>query len=735
MKKHVKKNRNKKGSVLLTVVCFTLVCMIIATTALSLAAYATKNSNHNVRSTQAEITAEDYLKEFLKTFNDNYDSLQSMANVGANVNVAISTGAPNIGDCNINVKKKSGGILVTSTVNYAGKTESVSAFFSGSAPSNFDSTNVIETNEGISGNDKALVCEGDALIEDTSGSTNKLVYFHNSQSKITGNYITQCSLIAGYNTNTEITKTVDDKAPIVIANGYLFWGQTKINSGDKVKSKSSTGFYNNTDGYVLTNSKFIALGNRQNGQIGESGKPIDVYCYGAWFGKVTDADITNVYRSGALHDDFQAGPCPKIYGNMYCYKCASALQDGNFYVNCNNENDAYIDGDLIVEGNIYLKSKLVVNGTLYCKGTIFKMNSDGNVDNTSGVVINSDGRLSSTCSDLAVSGGYSNTLPSDERAQMPTIYTSTSNFTNQYKTAATPNQMYQQSDTNPKAKGIKAKYADAYGNSDDINDIKDKVLGSTFIDDRYSTSLKDIIDSCSDMNEVRNYLQNNNYFTLYAKGNYYLKKDVLAACYNQFDNKVKIQIEVENDDIVVILPNGSTNMDIAVKYTGSKNSENVPVNFCYFMLDCGKDARYYAVDNYPYLSSDNNQWDFTETSIYNITQFSGGAVAVRDAVATKNKANNNFILIPDGCEVKMKAQNATCIQAVIYGPQASLNVTGTGGSQRVFLGQAFVKSFETNQNDARVASQLAAEGSILEFISSISSSSAIKLQYFTKKSN
>ena len=67
MKKHVKKNRNKKGSVLLTVMCFTLVCMLIASTALSLASYSAKTSNKNVRSTQAEISAQNYLQEYINT--------------------------------------------------------------------------------------------------------------------------------------------------------------------------------------------------------------------------------------------------------------------------------------------------------------------------------------------------------------------------------------------------------------------------------------------------------------------------------------------------------------------------------------------------------------------------------------------------------------------------------------------------------------------------------------------
>ena len=56
MKRRIKKNQ--KGSVLLTVICFTTVCMLLASTALSLANYSSKVSNNNICSTQAEITAQ-----------------------------------------------------------------------------------------------------------------------------------------------------------------------------------------------------------------------------------------------------------------------------------------------------------------------------------------------------------------------------------------------------------------------------------------------------------------------------------------------------------------------------------------------------------------------------------------------------------------------------------------------------------------------------------------------------
>lgn len=754
MKKRMKKNR--KGSVLLTVICFTTVCMLIASLALSLANYSTKVSNNNIRSTQAEITAQNYLQEFISTFETtdpsggvSYTDLKNIAGTdeahAKEYAVSISGGSSaNVGDCKIYVYNTTSGIVVKSEATYAGETEVASAFFkTKSTP--YSSTNAIEVSNGLNGTDNALIVEGDTLIESTNSTD--LVYFHNAQAQADGHYYTNCNLLAAKNTDAAISDSIDDVAPTVMTEGYLFWQQCKITTSvgkyDINGNKSADINYDpdklsNRDGYLYTNKKFIMLG-VSGGTIGENAKPIDVYCHGAYLGGVPNTapdydDIRSIYSSIE-----GTNPGASIYGNVYCYKGMNTTsQSGDLYVNFNG-GGAKVNGDVIVEGNIYLLGKLTVTGKLYCSGDIYYCNWDGSFSKTasiSGTSLTGDSEISSR---LIVNGGYSNTLPcnvagisSIDRSIMPdldydpskydptdpTAENPTRNSTSIYQNA-TPNNMFNAADQSA-AKNIKSKYFNAY-----IYGGKtwDEV---TYIDEACNTSLKQYCESSGkSLDDVKldiiNGVSSNK---LYINGDYRFDDSEIK---DEFKKKCEFIVKMPStgEDIVIILPNDSSEINISVDFSNSPKdttvSPNVPKNFCYFMQDGGSTG-----DNYAGTAVTINEWRFYKTNIRDKAVTNNAEV-----VSTKDQVNNIFILVPDNCEMYIEADNGKCMQAVVYGPKANVKIKGTGSPQRALVGQLLVKSVNIDNNATSIASRLPSPNSILDFINN-SATASVKLEYFTK---
>ena len=778
MKKHVKKNRNKKGSVLLTVVCFTLVCMIIASTALSLASYSAKNSNNNVRSTQAEISAQNFLQEYINSFPDTgddtrFNALSTLAGSDANhpneISAKLKDSAGNdvtsvSTDAKIKIYKSGSGIVVRSEVNSNGETEVASAYFDGKATNPYISTNVIETRDGMTGYDKALSCSGDTLIE---GKPDDLVSLHNTQSEQWGNIITNSNLLAGNNTQVYIKESVDQKSPKVISKGYIFWGgaiMATTNDSYK-KTLPITSGTPADDGYVLTNSKFVNLGIGDIGSVGKIDSPIDVYCKGAYFGKPPTSELDSmksIFDNARVDTNplTYTNPVAPIYGNFYCQKGSERLQDGNLYV---NTNKAVINGDLVVDGYIYLypSSSLKVTGTVYCKtdGGIVCVNHDGTTDNSTSI----NDRLDST------NIIYGSPTGSDDiaRAQTPTGYdfSSGTKITDRYVNV-TPNIIYknsQSSDLDTKKKNIylSDNYKSAYDsvNAKDASGswIENYWMYHIYVKDDFSLSVHDVYvnEANSNTETLKNLLKNTYDYKLYINDHFSFGKEesstktvreILGALYGGFDQlkRVKITIKIPRKDIVILLPETSTQLNICVDYSkcaktapvagDALRTEATPENFCYFMLECGENADRYSSEETDPDTTGWNSWNFYETKIIDCTRYPGGTTSTEFENGSKKvSANNNFILIPNGCKVALKSQNQNCIQAILYGPEAYVNAVGTGSSYRVFLGQAICKSFEITENATNVGTLLPSPGSFLDdLINNSTPENALKLQYFIK---
>lgn len=749
MKKRMKKNR--KGSVLLTVICFTTVCMLIASLALSLANYSTKVSNNNIRSTQAEITAQNYLQEYINSFSGNYDDLASLAGTSESspkvVNVSMQDSAGNTisdaGTCQIKIYKSGSGVVVKSEATYAGETEVASAFFDGTVTMPYESENALETCGGMSGTDNALRIEGDALIE--SSDPTDLIKFHNTQAYASGKYQTTCNLLISDSTDATIGDSVETtsggnkKAPTVISYGYLFLQQAKITT-DVGKSKDALGNYLNTDGYIYTDKKFINIG-KGNGEIGTSSKPIDVYCYGAYLGKVPNfaqdySAINNVYFSSE-----NGTPAP-IGGNLYCYKqLGNDSKNGDLYVYCDGIAKVY--GDVVVDGDIYIVAqnscKLEVSGNVYCTGKIRVLDTDGTV--LAEATIKNDNSLQSSDTSLinnriSIGGSkkFYNSLSSltDVRSTVPTVSVG-SKITDQYNNA-TPNDMFIAN--NDQSKKIQDKYRAAYNNIDTYkdgwsisSDLKNW-MNHVYTDSDCTISLKEKYDELT-ASDPNGFVNNGgkDFKTLYINESLNLCTIIneISSLYSGDDvSKFKFIIKMPStDDLVILLPEEVNNLNIEVDYTNSDMdttvTPNTPKNFCYFMLACGPDGSLYTTK-----TPSSSQWKFYGTWIWD------NRSEKSNITSTKDKVNNTFILVPDNCNVSIKSDNNTVVKAVIYGPGANLKVDGTGDG-RVLYGQAIVNQINIANNGSIISTCLPAPNSILSFIQSqLPPSGALKLEYFTK---
>lgn len=752
MKKNSKKNQ--KGSVLFTVICFTTVLMILTTTALSVSSYANKVSTTNVKSTQAQITAQNCLDTYLKTFLDgegvyNFSSISTMARGKTEADpyefdVNISGGSANVGDCKIKMyEAASSGYIIKCEATYGGKTESASAFFDGKVVKSYNSENAIETVKGLNGNYE-FTASGDVLIESTS--VDAVVQMHNAQASAGGNYRVRSNLWAANSTDCYIKDTVDGRAPTLSVLGYLYFSQAHVTTTNG-KSKEPDGSLSNTDGYIYTAKKFISSPHN-GGEIGDSINPIDVYCHGAYFASVPkfaeDYDVIkkafdNADPTGNSHPGDNIvnggnGTCTTINGNMYSYS-ADARTGGDvcFYTG----QTTTINGDLYVDGDIYFvsNSSLTVNGTLYCTGSIIFLNDENSKTGTniaksySCKDIESRSKVEVTGgSGKITAGAVKTSKPSGKRAELPDV--SFEPQTTQYNNAS-PNDMFISNSID--ANNLQSKYNIAYNKTNDSNWME-----HVYIDPECNTTLKSVYDDANKSGGFANV--RDNYKTLYINEslNFTPIKSHLQSTYSGIPiNNFKFIVKMKGtEDLYILLPNDMSQIDITVDYSGStwtgvneKDSNgnvispSVPKNFCYFMLDSGSDGKYYKTK-----SPEKSTWNFYGTWIWDARNDR------KNFVGTKNRVNNTFILVPNNCDISIKNDGDTIINAVIYGPECNMEITGTGTPNRAAVyGQNIVGTLQYGNTGTTVTSSLPAPGSILKYIESLKpSDGAIKFQYYIK---
>ena len=493
--------RNEKGTVLLTVLCFTTMCMVIAAIALNISNRSNAQSTQNVMKSQAQITAERYLQQYLSTFptvtgadgNPRYDyddlkklaqgtseaspakiTISVMESAGSNqVNVStdsLTNTAVYGGNCTIYVYKQgTGGVVVKAESTYDEQTGLASAYFYGETPTANLNKNAIETCGGYDVTDTACT-GGDILLSNPDASV--VTKFKNNNGAYHANFMTNGNL-SNNPENVRFRDTLQGNAPTITStDGYIFFTQVDIQTtvgktdanGKHVGEGYDKDHLLNKNGYINCYKKIFL--NQSANQIGNSTNPIDIYCAGAVIGLMPSTAYgpyngTNVLKfKQDIESMFGATMANntgdmKLYGNIYCYKNAQSGKiddDGDFIVN--TQNSLKINGDLIVDGDIWVNGQyLTVTGNVYCSGTVH-----GSIRATDGVTEKT----------------VSNTLPSDARAQQPLkayapglyVYgvndTPTVYSPQNYK-ARNPYQMFKTENDNASTKYFRSKFQAALG--------------------------------------------------------------------------------------------------------------------------------------------------------------------------------------------------------------------------------------------------------------------------------
>lgn len=436
----MKRRQSRKGSVLLSVVCFTTVLTILATTALSMSHVANKTSNKNVRSTQAEITAENYLQQYLMTFtgtgNDKYKDLQTLAASGTEtspqvVNVSMTTASGTAvnsqGDCSIYVYKKGSSVYVKSVATYAGEEEQALAVFSSSSGTPWKSVNALEAVGKIDTNGVSAPVNGTMIIE--SSDPTAVTHLKNDAQYQTHLYIENNVYIdsklymEAVNNKNDSTNNFR-QAPTITCLGYLsLYNEPEFNVTDgapKTDIKGTRGVsgveLSNKDGYINVDKKIIMY--PKENKMGTSSTPMDIYCRGAYIGGVPNQknidgtyffqDTDTIIKAfteqdssgnitvwngwlGGYHSLGTQNGKFSMYGNFYSMKSAGSGTNQNGDLVLVNGQPMVVNGSLFVDGDVYIidNASIEVTGDCRITGKIYF-----GYDRTKYAVINSDGTIS-----------------------------------------------------------------------------------------------------------------------------------------------------------------------------------------------------------------------------------------------------------------------------------------------------------------------------------------------------
>lgn len=803
MKRNKKRNGNRKGAVLFTVLCFSTVMLMMSSSAMSMASYSNTVSTNNLSKTQAQISAENYLNEFIKSVEDpvgnNYSAIIKLANghtyTNPNViNVATaneSTGDnPNVGGCKIYIYNSTevNTIVVRAEVSYGKQTDIASAVFN-SKTVEFNPTNVVESGQGLGGDQNALAIEGDTVYEAApSSSTTQVVQLHNNQSKFMGNVYTSYNIYCGSNTDTSIIQSIPDAkgevyAPTVMSAGNIFWSQTQITSTVRPDISTGKGLKN---GFVSTQNKFYGIGKSVGDRIGKystdkSGN-INVYCKGAYIGAVPSAPLFATDRATSVSvvggDADSINPFGRIYGNFYCY-------GGNFVVQSNSSGNQII-GDLVVDGDIYLYGNggINVTGTVYCTGNIYvegvSLSDSVDIKNKFGCA------------------GFSSTLPSDDESKMPdinydpgkysrvdTVENQTRTKTSLYSQDATVNNMFADNyqNTATSSVGLQTAYANAvapkYSSSASYNSEYYKHIyvkldnqaeynaySASYsaekqeINGSYYVSVNAYISKGFTGDNIGNWVKSNNKFQhLYILDNMYINKTAMGQLTNDMAKMKTTIVMPTNDDRYIVLPKDSRGLQIDVDFSASERQTadptSNPKHFCNFLMgktetDSNIDAdwtrSYYGSVSSDALDvrmdSDGNslnttypEWDLNDTAINDIIyDCSSSDKNTTKAESNKSLRNNIMLLAPDYTRVTIVKQAHQCIQACVYAPKSIVSLLGNAQgdtTKRALFGQLFAGLVINCQNGASVGCCLPTSGSILSYITHKNINDC-KLQYFVR---
>lgn len=712
----LRKNSNKNGSTLLTVVVVSCFAAILIAAALGFVQRAHKNAYINYNSEQAyyiATSALDSIHDYLEKDGADYTTLLDMAgaNGGAGSEGTIKIGDLMVedlipgGECKVNVSYMGTAyikVAVTGACN--GQEKTINAYYS------------VVTNSVPAQIDNAIYADASitfSLSAENAGSvTSNGEYRTSNNSKSSGSIITD----GNFHVNTSYTWTDDpDGCGSFIVVGKNFLNE---NSGTTFYPSYSKVLEQNVSEFITIEGGFMP---RQSMKVGTAPKVMDIYANSVYLG---GAKNSNTYYDTALG----GGPNSmqlEMFGNMYCYKIENATDDkyghaddGDFIVN-NDATSMDLTGNMYVEGDIVA----MTNHDIRIKGTLFIS------DTTEITTMSNRGVICDSISFSTNSPQKVLDLIKNNKIRIPKVP-----GTSDYYTASEFQNLINSTSDSDKARLAEIVKTDAivhavsnsrnYKPSTDYNDYKrDYQSTADFVKD--SSTVKNFYQSAlvTSTNKISNFATklNDSYtgleFEYVVDDNYCLidntqidqlkQKDILVDM-TQFSGDCVIVIDTNNQSRTL----ESLNIIIKNQVKADDGTVTTPAEgFCYIILAYD--------DNDSTTSQLNLQWvnifDYCtyknvikDGKAINLTSYVGADDEVINDIYTNQIYTPNlgrtYLMINEGDKLTFPQNSSSYIcEAILYAPGVDVESQGCGHSGLKYLFDATKQDVITGfSNDKRV---------------------------------
>ena len=426
--------KNQQGSVMLAVVCMGIMCITMATIALSLVNYTNASTARNVMRTHAKVTAESCLAEFIGSYDtgnqDDCAKLQALS-VGytkasprvIKVNPGNNTFRQNYGDAEIQIYSEGTGFKVASSCTFGGdpsgnnyitpQTQTASVMFAYAMTVPQITSSALECSEGITtGAGQQMDAEGDIVIEkDPAGPIDKLIKVGVNSGNFRSHIYSEYSLAPSnggkfrdvYNKtgtmNYEPNKSSIPKtgnyfyqAPVMWTDGYLGltdntasiktevgktdvngWSAKEFPTDTTVRTQYDKDHLSNKDGFIYVKKQVMLTGSESDKfDIGDTGYPIDVYCRGFYYGAVNS--YSDYDGSHELNMHWNAAKDIKDESGKSLVSVGGGSSSKTIHGNVYCYSDGSTNNDFNKSGSLWLFTSndktLTIDGDLYVENDI-----------------------------------------------------------------------------------------------------------------------------------------------------------------------------------------------------------------------------------------------------------------------------------------------------------------------------------------------------------------------------
>ena len=692
-----KRSANKSGAVLVTAEAVLLIMSILMTATISYVSNNRKQTNANYCHKQAYLTASTTLQSFVSEIQKvtaspsnsdgavdtaeaqqkNIAELKKLAsnNGGQGTTVKVTYDKEEdpgykVGKTRLNIAQDNGStdnLVITAYTTYADVTEKVAAHIyieSKTKPAAF--TNTIETigkGDQVSWDNLNVI--GDTAVLNENG--NKVYALRNDAYPQGSFYIFGSVARASANAKFVLAPSLTERRGTFVQISGNYWGEIKAESS----MKRADGYNYIYIGGTANFSRNSSIGTEAT-KTGED-RDVDLICSRFVFDKPNtsgfEKNIEEIDKDGSVSSALGDGANTyKQYGNVYVYKRGSnEYTNGDFIA---NGDSCEIFGDLNVEGDVYIKDgrKVVVHGNANIGGKIKTGSGFGGDIECKGTMKTNLGTIDRTARGA---------IPKMEQKSTDYIYMPEDLVANSNSTIGALKGSFDALHAKEDGKYKSKKLSECKQNVTVKDDAGNDVKFDYYVDQDIIWDTK----ASSSMNILINVPVSKNIVILMEDGLY---------------NDQGVQVVVKNDSKMVKSDDGTMNHQFN----------------CYFVSDMDKNGKLKITEkNAAGISQHEGStacsYEFRKLRVYDFETFTnmfdpsyyGSSFAHGDIDNTKpkdtfvfNPSNNDklegvftpssssiFFFLGEG--TNFSATNNSCIQACIYGPEATfqMKTQGIGG--------------------------------------------------------